>query len=169
MQEPDIAQRIEALVARMRRRDDYGMLLSTGQVIRRLEEVDDPDVWRAEIRRSARSDRIKIRTGTRGGVVWALLSEDNPARTEEFERLRRTLRVAVPRAAGHRHEPVWGLRDGEEGILRCERCDAIGYVDGRDGPDRLLLGGRLFEEDCPDPAPPAETALTQFFGSGRRR
>jgi hypothetical protein len=160
---------MEILAARMGRRDDYGTLLNAGQVIRRLDEVDDPDAWRSEIRSSARSDRIRIRTGKTDGIVWALLSDDNPARAEESDRWQRILRSVVQRAAEHRHEPAWGLRDGDEGILRCERCDAIGYVDGADGPDRPVVGGRLFEEDCPDPAPPVETALTQFFGPGRRR
>lgn len=169
MEDPDIAQRIEALLARVRRRDDYGTLLTAGQVIRSIDEVDDPDAWRAEIRRSARSDRIKIRTGKNDGIVWALLSEDSPARTEESHRWQRTLRTVVPRAVEHRHEPVWGLRDGDEGILRCQRCDSIGYVDGADGRARPLVGGPMFEEDCSDPAAPGETGLTQWFGSGFER
>lgn len=31
------------MAARVRRRDDNGMLLSTGQVVRSVDEVDDPD------------------------------------------------------------------------------------------------------------------------------
>jgi len=32
-------------------------------VVYAVEEVDDVEAWRAEIRRQARADRIKVRTG----------------------------------------------------------------------------------------------------------
>src|SRR5215217_9710634 len=37
----DIRQRIDRLVARIDRRDDYGQLLASGQVIHEVEDVDD--------------------------------------------------------------------------------------------------------------------------------
>jgi hypothetical protein len=59
----DIRRRIDRLVARVDRRDDYGQLPASGQVVHRRDEVGDVDAWRAEIRRQARADKLKIRTG----------------------------------------------------------------------------------------------------------
>jgi hypothetical protein len=75
----DIRRRIERLIARVDRRDDYGQLLASGQVVHGLDEVVDVDAWRAEIRRQARADKIKGRTGSNDGLVWALrLAGTNP-------------------------------------------------------------------------------------------
>ena len=50
MEDPvDISRRIERLVKRVQRRDDYGRLLATGQVIHLAEQIDDPEAWRADI------------------------------------------------------------------------------------------------------------------------
>jgi hypothetical protein len=37
------------LLKRVKRRDDYGMLLATGQVVLKIDEVDDPKAWCATI------------------------------------------------------------------------------------------------------------------------
>ncbi len=58
----DIRRRIDRLVARVDRRDDYGQLLTYGQTIHRLEDVEDIEAWRAEIKRQARANKIKVRT-----------------------------------------------------------------------------------------------------------
>jgi hypothetical protein len=58
----DIRRRIDRLVARVDRRDDYGQLLADGQVIHEVEDVQDVEAWRAEIRRQARADKINVRT-----------------------------------------------------------------------------------------------------------
>jgi hypothetical protein len=42
----DIRRRIDRVAARVDRRDDYGRLLARGDVIRRIEDVDDVDAWR---------------------------------------------------------------------------------------------------------------------------
>ena len=68
----DIRRRIDRLVARVDRRDDYGQLLACGHVVLRLEDVEDIEAWRAEIRRNARADKIKVRTGFNHGIVGAL-------------------------------------------------------------------------------------------------
>src|SRR3954451_12477119 len=68
----DIRRRIDGLVARVDRRDDYGQLLARGQVIHAVEDVRDVEGWRAEIRRQARADKIKVRTGLNEAIVWAL-------------------------------------------------------------------------------------------------
>lgn len=148
MEDPvEIQRRIERLVKRVRRRDDYGQLLATSQVIRRVDEVEDPDGWRAEIKRQARSDRIKVRTGVSSGMLWAVTAgpltesqqEEGIRHFHLFNRLE-----SDAKARGHAFKVA--LRDGEEAVFRCERCDAVGYVDAAAGP---LVGGQLFESDCP--------------------
>lgn len=147
----EIQRRIERLVKRVRRRDDYGQLLATSQVIRPVDEVEDPETWRAEIKRQARSDRIKVRTGVSGGMLWAVTAAPlTEAQREEgirdfhlFNRLESDAQVR-----GHTFKVA--LRDGEEAVFRCERCGALGYVDAAAGP---LVGGQLFESDCPGEEP----------------
>lgn len=117
MEDPvEINRRIERLVARVRRRDDYGRLLAAGEVILPLEQVDDPEAWRAEIKREARSDRIRVRTGVAGGKVWALLAGDIPE-AQQDENLRyfylfHSDLEPKAEALGHRLRVV--IRDGEE-------------------------------------------------------
>jgi hypothetical protein len=66
----DIRRRIDRLVARIDRRDDYD---SCWHPVRyEVEDVDDVEAWRAEIRRQARADKIKVRTGFNDGIVRAL-------------------------------------------------------------------------------------------------
>jgi hypothetical protein len=43
----EIRQRIGRLLRRVKRRDDYGTLLATGQVVLKIDEVEDPEAWRA--------------------------------------------------------------------------------------------------------------------------
>lgn len=75
MEDPvEINRRIERLLKRVRRRDDYGELLFSGEVIRSRDGIDDPGEWRAAIRKRARADRIKIRTGETASKVWALVN-----------------------------------------------------------------------------------------------
>jgi len=50
----EIRRRIDRVVARVHRRDDYGQLLARGAVIHALDELADVETWRAEIRRQAR-------------------------------------------------------------------------------------------------------------------
>jgi hypothetical protein len=49
----EIQRRIERLVKRVRRRDDDGKLLARGDVVRSVDDIDDPETWRAEIKRQA--------------------------------------------------------------------------------------------------------------------
>jgi hypothetical protein len=55
----EISRRIERLVKRVCRRDEYGELLFSGEVIRWRDDVDDPDEWRAEIRKKG-SPRLPV-------------------------------------------------------------------------------------------------------------
>jgi hypothetical protein len=155
-------RRMLRLVERVTRRDDYGTLLASGQVIVGVKDVDDPAVWRAEIRRQARSDRIKVRTGLNDTIVWALLSEAGAGgeRMEESTRYFRALSRVMPTAEERRHQPKVILRDGDEALFQCERCEAFGYLDS--SAQDLTVGGDLFEMDCPHDGPARATALTSF-------
>jgi len=55
--------------------DDYGRLLDRGHLVRRTDDVEG---WREAMRRSARMDRLRIRTGVTHadpGVAWAWLMD----------------------------------------------------------------------------------------------
>lgn len=159
----EILARIERMIRRVERRDDYGSLLAAGQVVRDRGVLDLPDAWRAQIRRQARADRIKVRTGESGETLWAMLPEAGAKeRSAESARYTKAMRTVIPRASDLRHEPVLLLRDGDEALLQCARCEALGYVDIVGGP---LLGGTLLEEECLHEEAPKETPLTFFFAS----
>lgn len=157
MRDPvEVRRRMECLIDRVERRDDYGRLLVCGKVVRRLEELDDAGAWRAQLRRQARADRISIRTGHGSGVVWAFLAEgDTPARMDENRRIGELLEALVPPAVEHNHEPSLLLRQGAEVILHCNRCPALAYGNADEG----FTGGALLEHDCPGDEPPTITAL----------
>jgi len=156
MEDPiEIQRRIERLVKRVQRRDDYGKLLATGQVIHPVDEVDDPDAWRAEIKRQARSDRIKVRTGLTSGMLWALTHGPlTEAQREEAIRHFHLYDRLDSEAKVRGHSFKVELRDGEEAVFSCGRCGALGYADAAAGP---LVGGRLFDSDCPGEEPPVAT------------
>lgn len=159
----EVRRRARRLLERVDRRDDYGQLLAQGQVVRKHADIGDPDAWRAEIRRHARADRIKVRTGDNDRVVYALLPESGTvARRDEGNRYQRMLGRVVPLAARRRHEPTVVVRDGDEALFECRRCSAIGYLDGADE----LFGGPLLDDDCPHDDPPAHTPLTFLHGKG---
>jgi hypothetical protein len=155
----DIRRRIERLVARVERRDEYGQLLARGQVIHALEEVEDVDVWRAEIKRNARADKVKVRTGVEDGLVWALrIRAGKRERLAEARRYNEMLSRTAPLAVERWHEPSVALRDGDELLCTCSRCSALGYADAANG----VVGGSLFEDECPNEGPPAITALAMM-------
>ncbi|MBS1860539.1 MAG: hypothetical protein JSS68_02390 [Actinobacteria bacterium] len=156
MEDPvEINRRIGRLVRRVRRRDDYGKLLARGDVVRSVADVEDPDGWRAEIKRQARSDRIKVRTGQTGARLWAFVHGPiQEAQQAENDRYFRLLDEIKTRADRHGHSVKVALHDGEEVVVKCEGCAALGYGDAAAGP---LIGGAAIEEDCPDPAPPDAT------------
>ncbi len=161
----DIRRRIVRLVARVDRRDDYGQLLARDQVIRDRDDVEDIDAWRAEIRRQARADKIKVRTGFNDGIVWALrVRRDEAAWQAEVRRYSDLLARTVPLAVELRHEPAVALRDGDELVCTCGRCSALGYGDAREN----VVGGALFEDECPNEDPPKLSALVMAQVPGSR-
>ena len=161
----DIRRRIDRLVARVDRRDDYGQLLATGQVIHPLEDVDDVQAWRAEIRRQARADKIKVRTGLNDGIVWALrVRSRHPDESAAGMRYRDLLRQAAELAVQLRHEPILALRDADELVCTCARCSALGYGDAAAD----VVGGALLEDECPNEDPPRLTPLAMMHVPGSR-
>lgn len=146
MEDPvEINRRIERLVKRVRRRDDYGELLFSGQVIRLREDIEDPGEWRAEIKKRARADRIKIRTGETGDKVWALVN--GPLSSELLLEGQRFFVLAdrtLAEARSHGHEARVALRDGEEAVIKCDHCGTLGYVDAADS----ITGGPILEKNC---------------------
>lgn len=157
----EVDRRARRLVERVNRRDDYGRLLARGDVIRKREDIGDPDEWRAQIKRQARADRIKVRTGAKDRFVYAVLAEGATAeRLDEGHRYVRMLERIAPLAVKHRHEPKVVVRDGDEALFGCQRCPAIGYTDAADE----VFGGPLLEDDCPHDDPPEDTALTFMHG-----
>jgi hypothetical protein len=162
----DIRRRIYRLFARVARRDDYGQLLASGHVIHEVDDVDDGDAWRAEIRRQARADKIKIRTGFNEGLVWAMLVRvRRPNSAVETRRYRDLLARTVPLAVERRHEPIFAVQDGDELVCACGRCSALGYGDATDD----VVGGALFEDECPNEEPPRLTALAMMHVPRSRR
>jgi hypothetical protein len=83
MQESDkVYPPFEEELSRVEHGDAYGELLTRGQAIVRASRIEDVDAWRANLRRQARADRIKIRTGVTddGLLVWALRADERPKR-----------------------------------------------------------------------------------------
>ena len=164
MEDPvEINRRIERLLKRVRRRDDYGELLFSGEVIRSCEGIDDPDECRAEIRKKARADRIKVRTGEIAGKVWALV---NAPRSSDVLLEGRRFFALADRALGEAescgHEARVALRDGEEALVKCDGCSALGYLDA----SASMVGGSILEEDCqggglpgPDSSPAKDSVV----------
>jgi hypothetical protein len=152
MEDPvEINRRIERLVERVRRRDDYGELLFSGEVIRSCEGIDDPGEWRAAIKEKARADRIKVRTGETAGKVWALVN--GPLSSDLLLEGRRFFVLAdraLAEARSQGHEARVALRDGEEAVIKCERCGTLGYLDATES----MAGGPILEKNCHGGEPP---------------
>ncbi len=162
----DIRRRIERLVARVDRRDDYGQLLARGEVIHRVEDVAHIEAWRADMKRHARADKIKLRTGANDRIVWAALVRAPRAEwKDEVSEYSNLLSGAVPLAVERRHEPSVALRDGDEVICACDRCDALGYAAVADN----VIGGALFEDECPREEPARLTGLGMMYAGRLRR
>jgi hypothetical protein len=160
----EIRRRMRRLLERVDRRDAYGKLLAEGHVVANENGLEDPDAWRAELRRQARADRIRLRTGRSQGIVWAVVHERRSAeRDTEQDRYGNAMQVVVPQAVAHRHEPTVLVRDADEVLLGCERCKALGYTEAG---EQLVSGGELFEQDCSHDSPPRTTGLSLFYGTG---
>jgi hypothetical protein len=145
-------QRLLALAARLDRRDDYGTLLASGYVTRDVTELDDVEQWREAIRRQARQDKLKVTTFiSRDGTTVSALrkrqtSERNLRHVIPWLRL---VEEAKRLAAGYQHRLGIVIRDGNEGAMCCETCNALIYI-ALDGGEQIIDGPAV-EEDCPNP------------------
>lgn len=157
----ELPRLIDRVLRRIARRDDYGQLLACGHVVRRIENITDPYLWRSDIRRQARADRIQVRTRENRETVWAMRpnADSETARIEGAAYLA-ILREVVPASVAHRHEPLVVARDGEEAVFGCARCPALGYADGGAG----VVGGGLVEDECPHESKPRTTDLAAAWG-----
>lgn len=137
-----------ALVRRVRRRDDYGTLLLAGEVRRPISEIEDPARWRTDLCAQAHRDRLWIITGQTETGVYAALNvrrgEPSPIGFgPDTEQWLHTARPAYLSAGNLGHH--WLLiRDGQEGVVMCRDCDAIGYINA----EHHVVDGDLFEVPC---------------------
>jgi hypothetical protein len=101
--------------------------------------------------------RSRSERGSKTGLVWALrIRAGNREWLAEARRYNYLLSRTVPLAVHLWHEPCVALRDGDEVLCICGRCSALGYGDATEG----VVGGALFEDECPNEGLPAITALT---------
>lgn len=150
----EVRRRIEQLAIRIARRDDYGQLLATGEVIREVTDLEVPaSVWRAWLRKQARADCIPVRTGRTRLRVWAVVDRRPSAADLDDMLFRMMLTERVIGAAlRFGHDPAVAVVDGDESVLRCPGCGAEAFIDsGRCG----FIGGELIDTTCPAADPDA--------------
>jgi len=147
----EIRRRIDRLLARLSRRDEYGELLANGHVVR---QVEDAVAWRAAIRAQARADRIEVRTGADGRAVYALVRR--PGDDTGGGEYMAALKDMTARATALRHEPALVASHRSEMLISCDRCPALGYADAEDH----VIGGSLLDTGCPNEEEPQETPLS---------
>ncbi len=130
---------------------DYAELLRRGHVS--SPKGVDPDVWREEIRRKARQDKIRVVTSRDSDRAFAMLNRKVPD-----DQAMELMRDAFDRTAllgelarrsvelGHRLSRWLGHDD--ESIAFCEHCGARIYA--RQGPPTIQDGEALIDP-CPSP------------------
>jgi hypothetical protein len=129
--------------------DPYEAMLRFGHVTR---DVDNPDEWRAEIRRQARADKRKVRTfvvGMHGDAtcVWAgFVREVSDEQLASSFALMDLQQEARDRSSLFGHEVAWLRAHRRRAAGRCKRCGARVYVEN--AGDRRVLEGEVFEEVC---------------------
>jgi hypothetical protein len=128
---------------------DYAELLRRGHVS--SEEGVDVEVWRAEICRQARQDRIRVITSRDGDRAFTMLNRRIPD-DRAMEAMRSALdRVVVLGELAERsrllgHELGSWLGHHDESISSCQRCGARIYT--RLGAERIEDGEAL-SQLCP--------------------
>jgi hypothetical protein len=133
------------------RLDPYHEFLRYGWL---TDVVADPDEWRAEIRRQARLDGIRMHSMTLSELpdgrfhVWASIRR--APTTDEMRDamlLMDAQREAEERATLLGHESIGWLRAarGIEAAGRCKTCRGRVYVRRADPP---ILDGDVFDEEC---------------------
>jgi hypothetical protein len=108
------------------------------------------DEWRAEIRRQARQDKVRIRTYRLfGNRVYAEVIRE--LSIEEIEALLwvdHLLGEASQQARELGHDLEETLILGERGGSRCLRCGARLYVEWRPDADGSITEGEAVEDVC---------------------
>jgi hypothetical protein len=135
---------------------DYAELLRRGEVS--SPEGVDPEAWRAEIRRQARQDKIRVMTCRVGEErAFAMLNRTVPDDQVFAVKQRALEQVVAPgevrelsRVLGH--ELIGWLAHDDEFISFCERCGARIYT--RLQPLRIDDGEAL-SELCPREGAPS--------------
>jgi hypothetical protein len=127
---------------------DYGELLKPGEIHR---VVDDPYQWRAEIRRQARRDKIRVRTFGREGSSLVIAVREREYALEEMAAIMNVHIVqerANARAIEMSHElEGWVSHDGRAGT-HCRWCGARLYVEWQPHPNEPIIEGEAVEERC---------------------
>ena len=91
--------------------------------------------------------------------MWALLVRaGHPDALAAGRRYGALLARTVPLAVELRHEPILAVRDGDELVCTSGRCSALGYGDAAED----VVGGGLFEDECPNEEPPKLTAMAMM-------
>ena len=128
---------------------DYAELLHRGRVS--SPEGADPEAWRAQIRRQARQDKIRVITRRDGARAFAMLNRSLPeGRAEEMlehalDGVLELQRLAQSsRQLGH--QPIGWLRSDDEYVTACSRCGARIYA--RLAP-QTIEDGEALTERCP--------------------
>jgi hypothetical protein len=115
--------------------------------------VSDPDRWRAEIRREARADRIKVRTSvdSRDPNVAVAIRVDfsRDQRKERTENASSALswQFAAERAAkANGHDLVWLINYWGKAAGHCLTCAARVYVDTTG--EFPVVDGEIIDDEC---------------------
>jgi hypothetical protein len=67
-----------------------------------VRHIEDIDAWRSEIKRQARADKIKVRTGANDRITWAVLVRaQRPGWQADVQRYFDMLAQVVPLAVEH--------------------------------------------------------------------
>jgi hypothetical protein len=125
---------------------DYGELLKRGHVIR---EVDDPEEWRAMIRREARRDKVRVltRRGPGNHVAAYLNREASIDQVREAFELISFREQAEAAALELGHVLEWAHADTRF-AARCGRCGARLYGEYRAMHEDSILEGEAMVDIC---------------------
>jgi hypothetical protein len=143
---PEHEQRFDRIVRDyLERADgDYAELLRRGQVS--SPEGVDPEQWRAEIRAQARKDKIRVVTSRHGDGAFAVRRRPVSDAEMQIEFARaELLRGLAVTARELGHELGSWLRNGDESIAVCVRCDARIYVHTSPAP---VTDGEALDRPC---------------------
>lgn len=135
-------ERLEALISRVSRRDDYGTLLMQGEVVRSIDHLDDPEAWRAGLRAEGSKDGLRIITRRTAGIIYARVTRPRGSDSKNSRLITSALNAAH-RAQALGHDPVF-VADGYERAALCQNCKMDGYINAAEE----VMDGDIFELNC---------------------